>query len=289
MKTFLSLLSIKTNNFSDEKVVVGLLAVSSEQIFYSYSKDKLKAVSKISNEENLSSFAETILNQIQKKINKIDKEVIIQQTKLYQKNKFFSDEYFSYLSDYNNGVLNFSKPYEINYNFNTKDFEKYFKNFVGDILNSEVKKEKITFSKKIKPYFKKEGLDEKADINYTLNSSDFKGILKDFQMPLITKNGNINALQVIDFSMHPNTITHNLYETKIVYEALCSFSPSINSSVDKINVAFEEPELKSEQYKLLDLALKEYKDVFKFITSDKVDSLTDKILNSDNKKFSSLV
>jgi hypothetical protein len=94
MKTFLSLLSIKTNNFSDEKVVVGLLAVSSEQIFYSYSKDKLKAVSKISNEENLSSFAETILNQIQKKINKIDKEVIIQQTKLYQKNKFFSDEYF---------------------------------------------------------------------------------------------------------------------------------------------------------------------------------------------------
>jgi hypothetical protein len=289
MKTFLSLLSIKTNNFSDEKVVVGLLAVSSEQIFYSYSKVKLKAVSKISNEENLSSFAETILNQIQKKINKIDKEVIIQQTKLYQKNKFFSDEYFSYLSDYNNGVLNFSKPYEINYNFNTKDFEKYFKNFVGDILNSEVKKEKITFSKKIKPYFKKEGLDEKADINYTLNSSDFKGILKDFQMPLITKNGNINALQVIDFSMHPNTITHNLYETKIAYEALCSFSPSINSSVDKINVAFEEPELKSEQYKLLDLALKEYKDVFKFITSDKVDSLTDKILNSDNKKFSSLV
>jgi len=289
MKTFLSLLSIKTNNFSDEKVVVGLLAVSNDQIFYAYSKDKLKAVSKISNEENLSSFAETILNQIQKKINKIDKEVIIQQTKLYQKNKFFNDEYFSYLSDYNNGILNFSKPYEINYNFSIKDFEKYFKNFVGDILNSKIKKEKITFSKKIKPYFIKDGLDEKADINYTLNSSDFKGILKDFQMPLITKNGNINALQVIDFSMQPNTITHNLYETKIVYEALCSFSPSINSSVDKINVAFEEPELKSEQYKLLDLALKEYKDVFKFITPDKVDSLTDKILNSDNKKFSSLV
>ncbi|MGO3262797.1 hypothetical protein [Mesonia sp.] len=289
MKTFLSILSIKTNNFSNEKIVVGLLAVSANQVFYAYSKDKLKVLNKISHQDNLSNFAESILNQIKKKIDKTNKENFSFQESLSLKKELFSEEYFNYLSNYNNGILNFSKPYEINYLFSTLDFEKYYKNFVGALVEPENKEIKLTLHKKIKPYFDKKGLEEKADLNYTLHSANFKGVLQDCQIPLITKNGNINALQAIDFNMHPNTITHHLYETKIIFDALSNFAPKINSSVDKIKIAFEEPKLKSKQHILLDLALKEYKDIFKFISPDKVDSFTDKILNSKNSKFSSFI
>lgn len=289
MKTFLSILSIKTNNFSNEKIVVGLLAVSANHIFYAYSKDKLKLLNKVSHQKDLSSFSESILNQIKKKIDKTNSKNYTIQGSLNLEKGLFTEEYFTYLNNYNNGIVDFSEPYKVNYDFSKLDFEKYFKNFVGESIDLENNKEKVTLYKKIKPYFKKEGLENKADLNYTLHSSSFKGILQDCTIPLITKNGNINALQAIDFNNHPNTIIHHLYETKIIYDALSNFAPKINSALEKIKVAYEEPNLKSEQHKLFDLALKEYQDIFKFITPDEVDSFTDQILNSKYKKFSSLV
>jgi len=256
MKTFLSIISIKTNNFSNEKIVVGLLAVSANKVYYGYSKDKLKILNKFGKNVNLSNFSENLLNQVKKKVVKTNNEKLKSQEAFNFNNTLFSEEYFMYLSNYNNGVLHFSKPFEINYDFSDTDFDKYYSNFIGDILDDSKKDNKVSLYKKIKPYFEKEGLEDKADLNYILNSIYFKGILKDCQIPLITKNGNINALQTIDFCMHPNTITNNLYETKIIYDALITFAPKLKTSVEKIKVAFEEPELKTEQHKLLDLALK---------------------------------
>jgi len=289
MKTFLSILSVKTNNFSNEKIVVGLLAVSINEVYYAYSKEKLKLLNKISNQENLSNFADTFLSQIKKSVAKINIDKNKCQESLSFSKSLFSEDYFKYLSDYNNGILHFSEPFEINYDFSELDFSKYYNNFVGEVLEDKKKKENISLHKKIKTCFMKEGLDEKADLNYTLDSLNFKGILKDFQIPLITKNGSINALQTIDFGMHPNTITNNLYETKIIFDALSYFAPKINTSLGKIKVAFEEPDLNTEQHKILNLALKEYNETFEFITLDKVDSFTDTIINSDYVKFSSLI
>lgn len=93
------------------------------------------------------------------------------------------------------------------------------------------------------PYFKKEGLKEKADLQYTLNPKKFKGILKSVQIPLITVNGSINALQAVDFSLQP--ITNHLYETKVIFDALNTFSKQRNNKLEKVKVAFEEPTLKS--------------------------------------------
>lgn len=288
MKTFLSIVSIKTNNFSNEKIVVGLLAVSANKVYYAYSKEKLKLLNKISNQESLSDFADSFLNQVKKKVINTNKDKSKYQESFSFSKSLFSEEYFKYLSDYNNGILHFSEPFEINYNFSEIDFSKYYNNFVGEVLDSKKKSDTISFYKKIKPYFKKDGLDQNADLNYTLDSLNFKGILKDCQISLITKNGSINALQAIDFEMHPNTITNNLYETKIIFDALKGFAPKINTSVDKIKVAFEEPSLNTDQHKLLDLALKEYNEVFDFITPDNLDSFTDTIINSNYTKFSAL-
>lgn len=84
------------------------------------------------------------------------------------------------------------------------------------------------------PYFKKEGLKEKADLQYPLNPKKFKGILKSVQIPLITVNGSINPLQVVDFNLQPITIANHLYETKVIFDALNTFSKQINKKIEKV-------------------------------------------------------
>jgi hypothetical protein len=41
MKTFISILSAKTNSYSNEKVVIGLLAISAHKIYFKYADEKL--------------------------------------------------------------------------------------------------------------------------------------------------------------------------------------------------------------------------------------------------------
>lgn len=289
MKTFLSIVSVKTNNFSNEKLIVGLLAMSANEVFFAYSKNKIKLLSKIVKDVNIGSFAQSILQQIESTVKKTNTNFSKGQESLPFNNILLSEEYISYLNNYNNGIIQFSKPQSIAYNFSTADFSKYYKNFLGEPLQVKKQDKPVSFHNKLKPLLNKEGLDKKADINFNLSSNTFKGILTDVHVPLITKNGNINVLQEIDFSTQINTIKNHLYETKVIYDALSIFSKNINCGVAKVKVAYEEPNVQSEQHKLFDLAIKEYKESFNFITPDKVDEFTDKVLKNNFTKFSDLI
>lgn len=289
MKTFLSILSVKTNSFSDEKIVIGLLAVSANHVHFGFSKSKVKLLNKFSKDEKISYFVTSLLSQIKSTVTGTNDKLSKFQESLIGNKSIFSEEYFKYLNNYNNGLLNFSEPIDVNYDFSESDFSKYFKNFVGEAYISSKKTTSLTFHQKLKPFLYKEGLSDKVDLHYTFNPFNFKGILKDCSIPLITKNGAINSLQEIDFSNKPVTIANNLYETKIIFDALVGFSKKIKCDVAKIKVAFEEPTLNTAQHKVFDLAIKEYDDQFEFVTPDKVDLFTDNILVSNYTKFSSLI
>jgi hypothetical protein len=150
----------------------------------------------------------------------------------------------------------------------------------------ETKKEMVTFAKKIKPAFEKEGLDEKADLKFTFDPFTFNGILKETHIPLITKNGAISAIQIVDFSLGEQTVVHHLYETKILQQVLNVFAIKAKTAVNKIKIAFEEPNEGTLQHELFDLSFQNYKDDFDFITPDKLEKETDIISNSNNIKFS---
>ena len=289
MKTFLSILSVKTNSFSNEKIVIGLLAVSANHVHFGYSTSKIKLLNKFSSEQDISSFVISLLNQIKLTVSGTNQELGKLQESLLGGKSNFSEDYFNYLNTYNNGLLNFSKPIDVNYDFTEKDFSKYYDNFIGEPYISDKKGAVKSFHQKLKPFFNKEGLEDKADLHYTFNPNTFKGILKDCSIPLITKNGAIKSLQEIDFSNQPGTIANNLYETKIIYDALLGFSKKLDCNVAKIKVAYEEPKIDTDQHKIFDLAIKEYTDQFEFVTPDGVDSFTDKILEDDYSKFSLLV
>lgn len=289
MKTFLSTLSIKTNSFSDESIVIGLIAVTASKVYFEYSKSKIKLLDNIDKSKQLKSFVSSLLFQINITVKNKNKDLSDAQQSLGINVVNFSSDYFSYLSKYNNGMLSFSKPKAISYNFSQKDFIKYFENFVGTTFDDKKDSSKNTLHKKLKPFFNKSGLSEKADLSYTFDHKVFKKVVKDCTIPLITKNGKITALQEIDFNNKTASITNNLYETKILFESLIDFSKKIKVDLSKFKVAFIEPALETEQHELLDLVIKEYSEEFEFVTPDKVDSFTDEIIDSDYSKFSALL
>jgi hypothetical protein len=287
MKTFFSIVSIQTNPISTEKVVMGVLAITKNEIYFDYSKSKLGLLDKLApTKVGIGVMAKNTLQQIKQKVAEENKALIKGQTKLQFEKSIFSKDYISYLNKYNNGILHFSEPATLPFDFTSEKFAQYYYNFVGEIATVEAKKEIVTFAKKIKPAFEKEGLDEKADLKFTFEPFTFNGILKETHIPLITKNGAISAIQTVDFSLGEQTVVHHLYETLIIQKALNVFAEKANTTVKKIKIAFEEPSLGTLQHDLFDLSIQNYKDDFDFITPDILEKETEMISNSNNIKFS---
>jgi len=287
MKTFFSIVSIQTNPISSEKVVMGVLAITENEIHFNYSKNKLGLLHKLAPTKiGIGTMAKNSLQQIAQKVAEVNTALAIDQQQLVFEKSIFSKDYISYLHKYNNGILHFSEPSSLPFYFTTEKFAQYYFNFVGEIIAIGSKQEKITFSKKIKPAFEKEGLSEKADLKFTFEPIIFNGILKEANIPLITKNGAISAIQTVDFSLGEQTVVNHLYETKIIQQALSVFAKNANTNVNKIKIAFEEPKTGTLQHDLFDLSISNYKADFDFITADTLEKETEQICNSKNIKFS---
>lgn len=287
MKTFFSIVSIQTNPISSEKVVMGVLAITENEIYFDYSKSKLGLLDKLApTKTGIGSMAKNALQQIKQNVAETNKALTKHQQQLVFAKSIFSKDYISYLNKYNSGILHFTEPASLPFDFTAEKFMQYYYNFVGEMVAIETKKEMVTFAKKIKPAFEKEGLDEKADLKFTFDPFTFNGILKETHIPLITKNGAISAIQIVDFSLGEQTVVHHLYETKILQQVLNVFAIKAKTAVNKIKIAFEEPNEGTLQHELFDLSFQNYKDDFDFITPDKLEKETDIISNSNNIKFS---
>lgn len=289
MNTFFSILSIKTNSYSEEKVTVGVMAIASQEVFYAYSKSKLNLLDKLVFQSGLTQFAGSILKQYEHTVKETNANLKSGQISLIQKTNLFTKDYFDYLSKYNNGAVQFSEPVVLNKDFTKEDFENYYAKFVGEPISQDKEKPVVSFYKKVKPLIHKENIEQKADVNFEFNPQEFLGILKTTQIPLLTKNGAIQALQLVDFEKQFNTIVNHFYETKIIHNALSKFSEKKGLELSKIKIGFEKPANKTEQFKVFNMAFKEYKNDFEFITLDEIDDYTNEIVNSNNVTFSSLL
>ncbi|BDB53072.1 hypothetical protein [Flavobacterium ammonificans] len=286
MKTFFSTISIQTNPVSLEKVVVALLAVTESHVFFHYSKNKLNLLDKLAPSKiGIGGLAKKSLQLIKNTVNETNKTLQKTQTTIVFEKSIFSKEYFSYLNKYNNGILNFSEPALIPFDFTTEKFESYYLNFIGEPTEL-VEKKTLSFAQKIKPAFDKKGLVEKADLKFYFDPLHFHGIFKETDISLITKNGDISAIQTIDFNLTEQTIVNNVFETQSIQVALQHFAKDTGTKVKPIQIVFEEPLKDSENHVLFDITYKNLKDNFNFITPDVLEKETEKIANSNNIKFS---
>ncbi len=283
MTPFYSIISTETNHFSNEKIAVGLIFVA-DKVYFKYSETKLKWLKKLKQGDDFYDLTHSSLKNIEQVIKK---EHNATDPKLFK--NFLSKEYFAYLNQYAAGVISFSEPALLAIEMNESVFESYYEKMIGETYEQIAKASTPTFTKKIKTLFTEKNAAQFADLDYVFKVGQVDGILKDYKLPLITKNGAVQGLDTMDFTQSENTIISKFYETEVMYKGLHKLCESKQLKTDKLKIAFEIPD-QQQSKKFFDLVYKEKKELFDFKEFPEVESFIEKAGQSGvYQKFSELI
>lgn len=290
MKNFISIIYVQTNSISNEKIGVGLLAISNDEVFFEINTYKLKIAGKLSSLE-VQKQVEFSFDLIK---NKIDESKYKDLGLLgFKDAPVFTKNYITYLNKYSDGILQFDLPKEYSEEINQYSFKKIFEQFIGnweDAKYSEKQKHHTYFSTEIKTLLKKPVFEEKADIDFKLEPQIIHGLLAPKDISLITKNGNILAAQAIDFSLGIETVIKNVYEYEIVINSLQKLTESHikKNSKNKFILLFNKPKANSKQEKLLNEIVKTKK-IMELEEQGYIDILEKKLKQNNYSKFSTFL
>ena len=218
MKSLLSVIYLQTNSASGEKIAVGLLAVSENEIFFKIAENKIKLAAKLSTGDVLK-HAELSFALISNKIAETNKEN--KGHALIKNESLFTKEYISYLNKYSKGLIQFDTPKSFAGAIEKEMFKTLFQQFIGIWEEKKPAQKKVEqFHTIIKKQLDKPVFKEKVDVDYTLNPEKIPGLLKSQDITLISKNGNILAAQAIDFNNSEEVITKHAYEYEVMINSL---------------------------------------------------------------------
>lgn len=284
MKAFISPVYLQTNAVSDEKITAGLLIATPGKIWFHFSHFKLNLLKKLHSVDAYFN-AYNSLNNMDNKVVQSNFELDSEKTKLFKTDLPFNSEYFSFLSKYSSGLVQFGLPNPIDSVINEVTFANYYKIFVGESIKKE-KSPKSQFHTTLKQQLSKPGLAEKADVNYKLSPSVVHGLIKETDVSLITKNGSIKTYQGIDFALTQKSIIDNLYEFEVLVNSLKKLEQQKKLKKGNYCIVAMEPPIDTEQHKLFDQVYKFKSDVYSLIDPSQFDSITDGIVQHNYSKFS---
>lgn len=269
---------IKTNEHTDEKVCIGLFAISPERKFFDYSTKKIKLAFGLMDHEALKNI-EVTLKRYKNGINSNNK------ISIPEFDDYLNFERFTYLNNYSKGVLSFRKPKPLDCELNKETFEKLFRLFVGEF--DKVKRKEISarsiFNKELKS-------DEfnKIDINYRLKPDTITTIYTAHKIDFIGKNGVLIAGNFIDFKSKPETIEKALIEFDRISLGLNLFSNKRGLEKGKYKAYFNDPE-DNEAKKVLDRAKKDSNKSYELVSLDKIKDIKNLLNEGSFIKFSEIV
>jgi hypothetical protein len=193
MKSHYSILSVAVRPEIDEKLTIGLLAVSGNEVFFEYSKNKLATVRTLI-DHPLYKYLQDVIRQIDKAV---DEETAKKGTIIADEgiDIQFSESYLSYMSRYSNNLLLFSSPVQIDLSINRPLFDTLFKKYVDAVGISEKKAKpleqvKEEFYPQVKSYYN-------TDIKIT--PQQVEGLPMAINIDVIGKNEIDTFAQIVDF------------------------------------------------------------------------------------------
>lgn len=286
MKSLLSIIYLQTNTVSGEKIGVGLLAVSENEVFFQVSEHKLKIAAKLSNTDLLK-HAEISFALISNKVVETNKEN--KSHSLIKSDSLFTKEYISYLNKYSQGLMQFGIPKQYAGIIDKKVFKILFQQFIGlwEEKSTPVKKP-VQFHTVIKKQLNKPVFNQKTDIDYTLKPNKIVGLLKPQDITLISKNGSILAAQAIDFTTSEDVITKHIYELQVIIDCLEKLGQqNINKKHHgSYYMLFNKPAKKSPQEKLLNEIIKTKAGIMNIEEAGYLNELENKLQKDNYNKFS---
>jgi len=193
MKSHYSILSAVVRPEIQEKISIGLLLVSTNEVYFQVSKTKLSAVRTLL-DSSLYKYLNETIKQIDAAVLKEDsnKNTLFAES---DKNIQFSQSYLGYMNNYSNNLINFSAPVEIDLSGDEKLFNFLFNKYVDatEIIQKKTKsveKIKEEFYPQVKNYYY---------TNKEVTTSDIPTLLMSVNVDLIGKNELPVFGQIIDF------------------------------------------------------------------------------------------
>jgi len=236
MNTFYTILSVPIRPEIDEKLSVGLLIVSGNELFYNVSETKLNIVKKLVN-ANSYKIIQDSLKHISKSIKHeapIDSK---KQLMIINKSDKFNSSYIDYLSRYNNNLLSLSSPKPIEVKASKDLFNKLFLKFVDEsgVVPSSVQKEVHlieSFKKEYLPTVK-----EYFNIEKEISFSDYPGLLMPVKIDLMGKNEIEVFAQTVNMDKNLRSVQLDISDLLLIQKAIPKAKQFlISQEPDKNNV-----------------------------------------------------
>ncbi|PTS91320.1 hypothetical protein DBR11_29295 [Pedobacter sp. HMWF019] len=221
--------------------------------------------------------------------NFVQKDTINESSLLIKSEKQINQELLFRLSNYNNGILQFSKPESINSTINSATFKEYFAKFIGEELMPEPKPDKSPFKNIIKKKLY-DPLKDKIDVDFTLEKKQLETLFFDFHLDGIGVNGSIYAAKAIDFNSKRQLgqIRNDISDFESVIERLNIFAKSKGlSNHHQYCLIIDSYQGNSPSYLDLYSLLKEDNmPLFKILSSNEMNRFVSQVIDNKARKFS---
>lgn len=287
MKSYYSLIRYFNNSLSKENIVIGLITISNTNVFYRFSDSKIKLISKFSESKD------DLLNFNIKKLRE-SLDINVNDKLFIKENSKNLKEYIERLSVYNNGLIQFDKPIELNMEINEAFFDKFYDKYIGD-FKSNVRHKKVDqiFAQRIENKFSKPLVDI-IDIDYRIDKKVIPSLFFDYKLNGIGVNGSIYSVKCIDINSNRTleNIEKDISELESLNYRLNKFSEDKVEKPKNNQHYLVIDEYKGNDEKYVDLyeaLISQESEMYEIITSDKLESITVNIIKSGASKFSELV
>jgi len=286
MESYYSILRFVNNSISNEAIAIGLVFLSNDQLFSEISQSKVDFAKKLNPK------ASTLLDFTLKQLKIfLDEEAKEQPDTLFKFPKRLNSEFLKRLSDYNNGLLQFSPPSYIKENITHSSFSVYFDKFIGSV--NEVHSQKIersVFQSVIEQKFCNP-LKDRIDVNYTIKKKTLPSLFFDFKIDGIGVNGSIYAAKSIDFNGNKQLyqIKSEISEFESIIERLKIFAEAkgISNKDPRYYLIVDPYNGKYPSYlDLYSLLKEEDMPFFSLKSSNELDNLVDLVIKNNVRKFS---
>jgi len=289
MGSYYSILRFVNNSISNENIALGLIAISDSKLYFKASQKK------ISISKNLNPSSSKLLDfSLKQLIAFIKNDKAKEKSHLFFNKKDVDIDYLIRLSNYHNGILQFSKPVSLPIDLNEVNFEQYF----AKIVNADDAPEKIQKSDSLlKRNIKSKihiPLKNKIDLKYTIQKKHLPTLFFDFEFDAIGVNGSIYAAKSIDINFYSTSspIEKTLSEYESIIDRLNNFALSNN-------IANNDPKF----YLILDKYLGKKKEMleiyndlhhskmphFQIIESEKAEVFSNIVIQKKAHKFSDIL
>lgn len=286
MKSFFIPTYLKLGKLSEEKLLVGLIAVTPQSVQVKYSAKRIQLCAQVVGPE-YAMLAKEILEQIQNKASKVNALLGKSDEIHFENVHVFNADYFEYLKNYSQNTIVFGNVEVFSAN-QSSSFLSLYENLMNEKPELE-KMIKTNFHTKIKSNLKAGGIEDKADLEFRIGPDQLAGLYNDMTVSLITKNGSIFAVEAIDFNNGIPALTNSLHAFEVLISSLNQFSKEHNLKLGNYNILNSVPKSGSEQEKVLNNIFKFKKNLYKVMPEDSIEEITNKIKSGNYQKFSSLL